>query len=424
MLRRSVRVGLVLLTVALTAAAVWRATSNELQRGRTRLVAQQDDAAVAEAIFGLADLRASIFATLVPSQGDFWPARAAEQIDDLRTRLIDIDAQSSAAGFPLAASLDRLDRVAAAAIRARQLTEAGRVTDAAPVALNDARELIEAMTSDLSAARQFLARAAASREAGMANELSLLAGAVMSLWIATLVVLVPVPRAPAPVAPATLSLRPDAVDSDHTMVADAVGASSLREAVDDAVDLAAITEPEPAETTFSNDVVAQPVAEAAAVAATVSTAAAPVDLPALADLCGSLGRVSDAADLPPLLARAATVLGARGIVVWLADEEGTNLVPAVAHGYDVQVLARVGALDVAEDNLTARAFRTGEPTFTAATDAHAAAVAVPLLPSGGASGVLAAELHDSSQPATAGALAAVMAAQLANLFPAPVKSEV
>ena len=78
----------------------------------------------------------------------------------------------------------------------------------------------------------------------------------------------------------------------------------------------------------------------------------------------------------------------------------------------------MGALEVDEQNLTATAFRTGTPTFTAAAPDHAAAVAVPIVTSGGPSGVLAANCASGDRE-TAMALAGVVAAQLANLFPAP-----
>lgn len=401
MLRRSVRVSLVVLTVALSAAAVWRATTNEQARGRMRTTAQQEDGAVAEAIFALADLRASFYAALAPGQGDYWWTQSREQIDALRTRLLDIDAESTAAGFPLAPSLDRLDRLDEAATRARRLVASDRTLEAAPVAFTEARELIEAVVKDLSLSRQYLARAAAAREAGMANEQSLMAGGVIAVWIVTLIMLVPVPRAPATPPPADTGAATPAPAAASMLGAalreDLAGRADVRQAAPDA-------------TPVSDRPLAMTPRERAAVA--------PASLAALAALCGDLGRVDDAADLPPLLARTADLLGAGGLVIWLLDEDGRRLLPAVAHGYDEGLLARMGGLGIDEQNLTATAFRTGAPTFTAAAADHAAAVAVPIITSSGPSGVMAAELASGDRETTT-ALAGVVAAQLANLFPAP-----
>ncbi|MCC7241749.1 MAG: hypothetical protein IT180_07470, partial [Acidobacteria bacterium] len=50
MRRRSLRVLVLLVTVAVTAAAVWRATTTEQARGRARLADQQVDARAADAV--------------------------------------------------------------------------------------------------------------------------------------------------------------------------------------------------------------------------------------------------------------------------------------------------------------------------------------------------------------------------------------
>ena len=77
MLRRSVRMFVLLLTVAATAGIVWKATTNEQMRGRGRLASQQMDATAADALYTLADLRSSLHAYVAPGQGhDFWSARA------------------------------------------------------------------------------------------------------------------------------------------------------------------------------------------------------------------------------------------------------------------------------------------------------------------------------------------------------------
>src|SRR5207248_3981086 len=50
-------------------------------------------------------------------------------------------------------------------------------------------------------------------------------------------------------------------------------------------------------------------------------------------LCTELGRVTSLEDLTALLGRAADMLDASGLVVWLGTPAGTDLRPVLAHGY-------------------------------------------------------------------------------------------
>jgi hypothetical protein len=104
-------------------------------------------------------------------------------------------------------------------------------------------------------------------------------------------------------------------------------------------------------------------------------------------------------------------------------EDRQELVPAVAHGYDPQVLASLGPLTLTVDNLTASAFRTAAPATSDAAPNQDAAVAVPIVSATGPSGVLTAEVHGSADLDRAVAIASVIAAQLANLFPSPSTAE-
>jgi hypothetical protein len=141
------------------------------------------------------------------------------------------------------------------------------------------------------------------------------------------------------------------------------------------------------------------------------------DLRELADLCADLGRVADAADLEPLLERMASLIGARGIVVWLASPGGERLEPAMAHGYDQKVLSRMGSIAVDDHNITAAAFRTQQGARSVPEGDRPGAIAVPMVSASGTSGVLAAEIPDGTDLDRAAATGTVLAAQLASLFP-------
>jgi hypothetical protein len=137
----------------------------------------------------------------------------------------------------------------------------------------------------------------------------------------------------------------------------------------------------------------------------------------VADICARIGRVADSSELPPLLERAAELIDARGLVIWLASDGGRRLVPAMAHGYDEKLLARMGSIGIDDHNVTAAAFRTQAPARIEAAGATPGAVAVPLLSASGPSGVLAAELSEGTDLDRAAAFTGILAAQLASLFP-------
>ena len=122
--------------------------------------------------------------------------------------------------------------------------------------------------------------------------------------------------------------------------------------------------------------------------------------------------------LPAALERVAAALGAHGVIAWLADADRRQLRAAATSGYDARLLDRLGAVDVAGDNPTAKAFRTARPVISPARTSRAASIAVPIIGTAGATGVLSAELT-ATDPTTlpeVAAAAGVVAAQLAGLL--------
>ena len=148
-----------------------------------------------------------------------------------------------------------------------------------------------------------------------------------------------------------------------------------------------------------------------------ATPAPQPDLALVADVCGALARTADANSLRDALARAAAVLDARGIVVWIGA--GEELFPAMALGYDERILARLGPIPRNAANATAAAWRSAQMRTVPADGASHGAIAVPLSGINGCVGVFAAELRDGrEQNAATQAVAAVIAAQLAAVVPA------
>lgn len=148
-----------------------------------------------------------------------------------------------------------------------------------------------------------------------------------------------------------------------------------------------------------------------------------IDVPGAARVCADLARVLDPADLPRLLARAAELLRARGLIVWVADGTGAALHPMVAHGYSPGVVARMGSIRRDDDNAAAAAFRRAEESVVSAVDGAPGAIVTPIVAPDGCVGVLAAEVEAGGEDnADRRALAGILAAQLATLvtvLPAP-----
>jgi hypothetical protein len=143
---------------------------------------------------------------------------------------------------------------------------------------------------------------------------------------------------------------------------------------------------------------------------------AQVDLAAAARLCSDLARVKDAGQLPALLARAAELLDASGIVLWLAGPEGTVIRPAASVGYSDHTLSRMKALSGRSDNAVSVAFREGRMEVVAGTKDRHGAVVVPIVTVGGRAGALAAEIrHGAESSASVQAVVTIIAAQLASL---------
>jgi len=145
---------------------------------------------------------------------------------------------------------------------------------------------------------------------------------------------------------------------------------------------------------------------------------APLDLALVAEFCTDLSRVTDTATLPDLLGRAAGILDASGVILWVGA--GEQLFPVTGHGYRQDVMARLSPIARDQENATADAWRTGRLTVVSASGPdESGAIVAPLLGLHGCLGVLAAEVRHGAEvnPATR-ALATMIAAQLATVVPA------
>ena len=154
------------------------------------------------------------------------------------------------------------------------------------------------------------------------------------------------------------------------------------------------------------------------IAATPPPAPAPVvDLTEAAAVCAAIAQVTSTDALPALLARAATVLEASGVVVWMGA--GDDLFAVTGHGYDARLLGRLGPIRRQADNATAAAWRTGETRIVAADTMSNGAIVAPMTGAAGCIGVLAVEVRRGRETdATVQAATAIIAAQLATALAA------
>jgi len=141
-------------------------------------------------------------------------------------------------------------------------------------------------------------------------------------------------------------------------------------------------------------------------------------LKAAAKLCTDIGRVADVEELRTLVGRAADLLNASGLILWLADDSSPDLRPAVAHGYPAETVLRIPALPRNAENAAAAAFRSSalQIVLSRPGSASKGAIVAPVLSTEGCIGVLAAEVRDGAEASeTIQALAAIVAAQLGGV---------
>ena len=137
----------------------------------------------------------------------------------------------------------------------------------------------------------------------------------------------------------------------------------------------------------------------------------------LARVCTDIARIERADQMQSWLEKAAGVLDAQGLIVWVWHGAAGTLAPALVHGYSEQVIAQLPAVSTDADNVTAAAFRSGLACVQPRTEHVNGALAVPLPTPSGSSGVLAIELRDGTERSDSVlAIASVLAAMLAQLI--------
>ena len=356
----------------------------------------------------LSDLRAAQQAYVAAGQDrGYWVAKTADQIGAITTSLSSLARLSTAPGTSSAlaeatSAVDDLQRMDA---RARDHSSAGQDLMASDLIFTDGLELSRSAASHVELARA-AERAArdASAEADRRTQGIALAAA-MGTGVLVALLLLPVAR-PQERAGVSSETPADIESADTDAAAPQLPDGRVLLDLDLESDRLSLAD-EP-DTSLAR---AEP--------------GAALDLRAAAELCTDLGRLSGTADLPDLLGRAAAVLNASGLIVWVRDGSGDGLRPAIGHGYAAQSLAALGTIACDGDNATAAAFRDVRMHVVAADLSGTGAVVAPLITSTSCVGVLSVELREGWETSDAvQSAAAILAAQLATLVVAdPVTHE-
>lgn len=420
MTRLPVRLMLLLACVAAVGYTAFLTWSSEQRARLTDDSYRRFDTDARAAALGASELRGAQQAYVAVGQGeDFWFARASALLKELDEKLASL--RSLATAPETVAALDdaagalqdfeQMDKRARDYARSRQLTLASDLvfTDGYDLTRKTSDALARAVTAE-QIARDATTGATRRKEALALGGLAL--GIVL-----VLASLVPVPRRPA-------HEKDDVLAGLAALTAKPrVTAPRLKDA------------PKPGRSPDLGDLTpaAAPPAPPAppALPAALAPLAPPpplatlpqeprLDLGGMAALCVDLARVQHTRALPALLERAAEVLKASGIVLWIADPDGRELTPIVVHGYPPQLAARFGTIARDAENVTASAYRTALLQTMKRDAVSNGAVAAPLVTAGGCVGVMAAEMKDGGERLeTLLAAATIIASQLATLVGPP-----
>ena len=146
-------------------------------------------------------------------------------------------------------------------------------------------------------------------------------------------------------------------------------------------------------------------------------------LKAATDVATEFGRVRDLDELTRVLGRAAEVMDASGLMVWMGSATGGDLRPVLAHGYSAAMIARIPPVPRSADNAAASAYRSGTLQIVLSRPGGSSgAVVAPILSADGCIGALSAEIRSGGETSeSVQALAAIFAAHLAGVLTAPAR---
>jgi hypothetical protein len=432
MTHRAVRLIVLLTAVAAVAAGGSFLLGLEQRLADARSGMARFDAGSRDARLLVEMLRTAQQSYVAQGQGsDFWMKKTAEHSAALRRQLGTLASTSTGDGAreALATAIKALDTFENIDRRARAYVQSGQELTASDLIFADSLRATSTIATELDAARlDERARAEAAADQITERRAHVLLAAAAICLVAVLLL---VPRVPMPRPPDTREqLRALINDRTTPGTAAARPAPPTRAAATAAAASPAATPPVPSPSLAESAAAASlpdlelvpaetpPPAPDGSTLHSISPApieAPRVDLSAAAAICSDLARVLDPADLQLLLERAAQLLDAKGLVVWVADRAGAALFPTLTTGYSQAVVARMGTIGPDDENAAADAFRNGEVRVLEPEETVPGALVVPIKTAEGCIGVLAAEMHSGAAiDSDTTAVARIIAAQLAT----------
>lgn len=371
--RRGPRIAVVALVVLAFGVAAWRLWETDRQRAASEAAFHAFETGARAAVVALADLRAAQQAYVAAGQGsEYWTSRAASLYAAAGTKIGEIrrHAASREAAAALDGAVDLLDAFGTTDEQAREYVAREQKLLASDLVFGDGAEAATAAAARIEEAQSWEGSARRQQQARLRLEQILMVALAAAIAAGGLLLLLPRAQGETPPAPAE-ETAPAPAAALHDPLAP--------------VQASQAAEPQP-------------------------------DLAAIATLCTDFSRAGDPSALAGLVERAARLLDASGVIVWMKDPTAPTLQPVLSHGYSDQVLARMGSLSTDADNATAEAYRTGAVRIFKGRGLARGAIATPLVTPAGCAGVLAAEVRTGRETSpTDQAIAAIVAAQLASL---------
>ncbi len=356
-----------------------------------RAVLRTFDRQGGEAIDALAEVRAGQQAYVAAGQGiAFWMPKVAARLDAARATIVALgrEAASGNTHAALEEASSAIDQFAGADARARDYLKSDQPLMAADVIFTEGGEDAASAARLVEAARLAEHQAADALEATLRRQEALALGATAGVIAFVLLLLVPLPG-----TGTTRAIAPTGVAESGELM--------LREP------------PRPAASR-------QSASRSEVSAASASGHAASPVLKAAAELCADFSRIVDINGLALVLGKAAHVMDAGGLIVWLGTPSGGDLRAMLAHGYTDQALARLPPVPRSGHNAAAAAYRTGRMQIVVSRPGSpVGAVVAPIVGAEGCIGALSAEISNGGESSDAvQALATIFAAQLAGILAA------
>jgi hypothetical protein len=405
MTHRATRVFLVVLAFAAAAGAGYLLWTLGEREASTRSTARTFESSADRALLLIERFRAAQQSYVADGQGsEFWMKQVAEVVDQLDRAVTTLAGTTASTELQdgARATAGTIDELRKMDVRAREWIRSGQGLMASDLIFTESLATSATLAERLATLRDRHRQLTEADAADIRQQQAYVLSAAAAVFLIVTLLLAPAVR---PSTPQDTREALRALIGEPPLSAAVPRAEPMRAAMPVASVAAA---PNPGDTPAIKDDSPRPNAP--------TPQPAPVDVPATARICSELARVLDPAALPRIMAESASLLDARGLIVWVADRSGSSLFPMLAHGYPAAALSRMGSIHRDDDNATALAYRLSEDRIVAARNGDPGAIVTPIVTPDGCVGVLAAEVSGGGEEnPDRRALAGILAAQLATL---------